>query len=149
MAHSNSLLSPYEILPIVQENKYLRKFFYFIIKWYVECTHLNRPGETIFMSTVNIHYAVEDRSLRASITVSQLRLLCVRLAITDHWDTCFYCEDFSCRGQWDEMPFTRRPVEFSLSIMEYGSVMVIIFLETTTWILSKNILSPQETICIK
>ena len=32
------------------------------------------------------------------------------------------------------MPFTRRPVEFSLSIMEYGSVMVIIFLETTTWI---------------
>ena len=62
MAHSNSLLSPYEILPIVQENKYLRKFSYFIIKWYVECTHLNRPGGTIFMSTVNIHYAVEDRS---------------------------------------------------------------------------------------
>ena len=47
------------------------------------------------------------------------------------------------------MPFTRRPVEFSLSIMEYGSVMVIIFLETTTSILSKNILSPRETICIK
>ena len=72
MAHSNSLLSPYEILSIVQENKYLRKFSYFIIKLYVECTHLNRPGEAIFMSTLNIHYAVEDRGLRASILVSQL-----------------------------------------------------------------------------
>ena len=36
------------------------------------------------------------------------------------------------------MPFTRRPVEFSLSIMEYGSVMVIIFLESTTWITCTN-----------
>ena len=78
MAHSNSLLSPYEILPIVQENKFLRKVSNFIIKLYVECTHLNRPGEAIFMSTLNIHYAVEDRGLRASILVSQLRLLCIR-----------------------------------------------------------------------
>ena len=89
MAHSNSFLSPYEILPIVQENTYLRKFSYFIIKLYVECTHLNRPDEAIFMRTLNIHYAVEDRSLRASILVRQLRLLCVRRATTDHWDTCF------------------------------------------------------------
>ena len=42
--------------------------------------------------------------------------------------------DYSCSGQLDDMPFTHRPFEFSLSIMEYGSVMVIIFLETTTWI---------------
>ena len=28
MANSNSFLSPYEILPIAQENKYLRKFSY-------------------------------------------------------------------------------------------------------------------------
>ena len=39
MANSNSFLSPYEILPIAQENKYLRKFSYFIVKMYVVCTH--------------------------------------------------------------------------------------------------------------
>ena len=41
------------------------------------------------------------------------------------------------------MPFTRRPVEFSLSIMEYGSVMVIIFLETITWINIKRDILPS------
>ena len=39
MANSNSFLSPYEILPIAQENKYLRKFSYFIVKLYVVRTH--------------------------------------------------------------------------------------------------------------
>ena len=39
MANSDSFLSPYEILPIAQENKYLRKFSYFIVKLYVLCTH--------------------------------------------------------------------------------------------------------------
>ena len=39
MANSNSFLSPYEILRIAQENKYLRNFFYFIVKLYVVCTH--------------------------------------------------------------------------------------------------------------
>ena len=39
MANSNSSLSPYEILPIAQENKYLRKFSYFIVKLYVVYTH--------------------------------------------------------------------------------------------------------------
>ena len=38
-ANSNSILSPYEILQIAQENKYLRKFSYFIGKLYVVCTH--------------------------------------------------------------------------------------------------------------
>ena len=38
MANSNSFLSPYAILPIAQENKYLRKF-YFIVKLYAVCTH--------------------------------------------------------------------------------------------------------------
>ena len=32
MANSNSFLSLYEILLIAQENKYLRKFSYFIVK---------------------------------------------------------------------------------------------------------------------
>ena len=36
---ANSVLSPYEILPIDQENKYLRKLSYFILKLYVVCTH--------------------------------------------------------------------------------------------------------------
>ena len=39
IANSNSFLSPYEILQIDQENKYLRKFSYFIVKLYVICTH--------------------------------------------------------------------------------------------------------------
>ena len=39
MANSGSFLSPYEILPIAQENKYLGKFSYFITKLYVVCTH--------------------------------------------------------------------------------------------------------------
>ena len=39
MANSNSFLSPYEILPRAQENKYLRKFSYFIVKLYVVYTH--------------------------------------------------------------------------------------------------------------
>ena len=39
MANSHSFLSAYEILPIAQENKYLRKFSYFIVKLYVVCTH--------------------------------------------------------------------------------------------------------------
>ena len=39
MANSNSFLSPYEVLPIAQENKYLGKFSYFIGKLYVVCTH--------------------------------------------------------------------------------------------------------------
>ena len=39
MANSNSFLKTYEILPIAQENKYLRKFSYFIVKLYVVCTH--------------------------------------------------------------------------------------------------------------
>ena len=38
MANSNSFLSPYEILPIAQENKYSGKFSYFIMKLYVLCT---------------------------------------------------------------------------------------------------------------
>ena len=38
IANSNSVLSPYEILPIAQENKYLKKLSYFIMKLYVECT---------------------------------------------------------------------------------------------------------------
>ena len=32
MANSNSFFSPYEVLQIAQENKYLRKFSYFIVK---------------------------------------------------------------------------------------------------------------------
>ena len=39
MANSNSFLSPNEILPIAQENKYLRKFSYFIVQLYVVCIH--------------------------------------------------------------------------------------------------------------
>ena len=39
LANSNSFFSPYEVLPIAQENKYLGKFSYFIVKLYVVCTH--------------------------------------------------------------------------------------------------------------
>ena len=39
MVNSNSFLSPYEILPLSQENKYLGKCSYFIMKSYVVCTY--------------------------------------------------------------------------------------------------------------
>ena len=39
LANSNSFFSPYKILPIAQEKKYLGKFSNFIIKLYVVCTH--------------------------------------------------------------------------------------------------------------
>ena len=38
MANLNSFLSPYEVLLIAQENKYLGKFSYFIVKLYVVCS---------------------------------------------------------------------------------------------------------------
>ena len=37
MANSNSFLSPYEVLPIAQENKYLGNFFLFYRE--IVCTH--------------------------------------------------------------------------------------------------------------
>ena len=49
MANSNSFLSPYEVLPIVQEYKYLGKFSYFIVKLYVVFF-----DEAILMSTLNV-----------------------------------------------------------------------------------------------
>ena len=39
LANSISFLSPYEILSVAKENKYLGKFSYFIMKLYVVCTH--------------------------------------------------------------------------------------------------------------
>ena len=36
---SNSFFSPYKILTIAQENKYLGIFSYFIMELYVVCTH--------------------------------------------------------------------------------------------------------------
>ena len=39
MDDSNSFFSPYKILPIAQQNKYLGIFSYFIMELYVECTH--------------------------------------------------------------------------------------------------------------
>ena len=39
VANSNSFLSPYEVLTIARENKYLGKFSYFIMKLYAVCTH--------------------------------------------------------------------------------------------------------------
>ena len=41
MVYSNLFLSPYKILQVAPENKYLRKFSYFIMKLYVVCTHYN------------------------------------------------------------------------------------------------------------
>ena len=39
MANSNSVLSPYEIRPMAKEKKYLGKFSYFIMTFYVVRTH--------------------------------------------------------------------------------------------------------------
>ena len=50
----SNFFSPYKILPIAQENKYLGFFSYFIMELYVVCTHSNRLIEAILMSTLNI-----------------------------------------------------------------------------------------------
>ena len=54
MADSNLFLSPYKILPIAPENKYLRKFSYFIMKLHVVCIQYDSLVEAILMSTHNI-----------------------------------------------------------------------------------------------
>ena len=51
---SNSYFSPYKILPIAQENKYLGIFSYFIMELYVVCTHMNCLIEAVLLSTLNI-----------------------------------------------------------------------------------------------
>ena len=51
---SNSFFSPYEILPIAQENKYLGNFFYLSKKLYAACIHKNGLIEAILMTTLNI-----------------------------------------------------------------------------------------------
>ena len=49
MANSNSFFSPYEDLPIAQENKYSGKFPYYIVKLYVvysfESSHRDDSNE--------------------------------------------------------------------------------------------------------
>ena len=47
MANSNSFFSPYKILPLAQESKYLGKFSYFIMELYVVCTHRGDSYEYI------------------------------------------------------------------------------------------------------
>ena len=67
MANSNSFLSPYEILPIAEENKYLVVFFYFFFFFsfylYVVCTHKYRLIKVILLRTRNIslYHCKEDR----------------------------------------------------------------------------------------
>ena len=56
MANSNSFLSPYEILLIAQENKYLKKFSYFIVNFSLESPH---RGDSNEHSTYN--HCVENR----------------------------------------------------------------------------------------
>ena len=54
MDDSNSFFSPYKILPVAQENKYLGIFFRKIMELYVVCTYWNHLIEAILMSTLNI-----------------------------------------------------------------------------------------------
>ena len=71
MANLNLFLSPYKILLIAQENKYLRKSFYFIIKLYVEYS-LELPikeNETILTSTLNIQLSKKKKKNPLIITI--------------------------------------------------------------------------------
>ena len=55
--YSNSFFSPYEILPIAQENKYLGNFSYFIMKLYNECCVYSLE------SPHRYHICIEDQRL--------------------------------------------------------------------------------------
>ena len=54
MANSNSFLSPYEILPLTQENKYIVKFSYLIMKLYVVCTHYRGDSNEYTQHTITV-----------------------------------------------------------------------------------------------
>ena len=58
MANSNSFLSPYEILPVAQEKKYLGNFLYFIMKLYVVYIHENCLIEAI-LKYLTYHYCIK------------------------------------------------------------------------------------------
>ena len=55
MANSNLLSSPYEILPIARQNKFLESFL-FIIKLYVVCTRKIRLIDAILINTQSYNY---------------------------------------------------------------------------------------------
>ena len=65
MANSNSFLSPYKFFPIAQENKYLRKFSYFIMKLYVMYSQ-NCLIKLMLMSALNIPF-LSRRSKKKSL----------------------------------------------------------------------------------
>ena len=65
MANSKSISIHNKFHPNVQENKYSRKFSYFIMQFYVVCTHYNHLMEAVLMSTHNIHYCAADRKKKS------------------------------------------------------------------------------------
>ena len=75
---SNSFFSPYKILPIAQENKYLG----IIMELYIVCTHQNLLFEAILMSTLNIQLLC-----RSLIDFPELAIFASRLGtmINLHW----------------------------------------------------------------
>ena len=61
MAISNSFLSSFEILPIAQENKYLGKFYYFIVKLYVVVLIRIASSRRFYWVHSTYNYCVENR----------------------------------------------------------------------------------------
>ena len=106
---SNSFFSPYKILPIAQENKYIGILFsYFIMELYVVCTHKNCLIEAILMSTLNIQllcrksrknslnhrYLLPD--LAPWLTLSGLNYPCLEQFLwsqrcSSHWSLTVHC----------------------------------------------------------
>ena len=79
---SNSFLSPDEVLPIAQENKYLGKLSYFIMKLYMYVVCLMSTQHTVVVqkikkTSVNYHYFASWPS--AMINPQWLELLISRI----------------------------------------------------------------------
>ena len=61
MADSNWLLSLTTFLPTDQENEYLQRFSYFILKLYVVCSLKNCLSEAILKSNSTYNHCVQNR----------------------------------------------------------------------------------------
>ena len=90
MVNSNSFLSPYEILPLAQENKYLGKFSYFIMKLYV------------MYSLESPHQGNSNEYTQHTIIVKEMKKKIPKLSLFASWS------DTIINPQWLELPMSRK-----------------------------------------
>ena len=92
MANSNSILSPYKILPMGPEHKYLRIFSYFIMKLYVVYNPLESPhwgDSNEYTKHAIIVWKIERISLNCRVLLPDLAPWLTLMAQTAHISNTF------------------------------------------------------------